>query len=179
MRTIRTTAFGTTILGVVALVLATTGCDPVSPPLHRHEAGYRLAEDGQVEVWFGDSCQGVTAIDLVANSDDGEIGTGRFESRRPEGATVSQLVWGRTPEGFEQVAAPPEDWRKASSLRVRLATDDRRTSTHVVIDSFTQEADSRTGEWFVQDQGWMTEPAYAALVGEHSGIFPLCPRSMP
>lgn len=161
----------------LSVLLILTACDPMSPPLVRHEGGYRLVEEMELELWMGDECDGITALEVVLSKEDEDLDLARFESTENEGASISHWILGSVPEGFQVVDPLEADWDLADTIRFRVEADESRTSSHLVVNSFSEDASQQDNSWYVQDEGWLTDSEYNGLVADENGVLPLCPNT--
>ncbi len=164
--------------------LPLAACDPMSAPLHRYHPGYQL-RDGSLTVWMGTDCTRLTSIDYQLKDADGDVlETWRLRAGSRQGASLTYLTVGAVPEGFVEKDPLTEAWEDAETATIDVRTRwsrQNQAGNYLNVDRLLDEADDNDDdEWFIQDEGWYTQDEYASeLVGEESGIFPLCGPDSP
>lgn len=164
--------------------LPLTACDPMSAPLYRYHPGYQL-RDGSLTVWMGTDCTRLTSIDYQLKDADGDVlETWKLRARSRQGASLTYLTVGAVPEGFVEKDPLTEAWESAETATIDVRTHWSRKNqagNYLNVDRLLDEADDNDDDkWFIQDEGWYTQDEYTSeLVGEESGIFPLCGPDSP
>jgi hypothetical protein len=164
------------LLAIVVLTLA--GCtDPDHPVFNEYEGGYRLDADGDLIMWMGGDCHGVTALRLELVNGAGNVyETWGVRSTSAEGGEVSTVAVDAVPRGFREVDPLERDWRDADTAHVVVRTTSSQVVAYFSVSSFLADADQRADAWYVQDRGWYTQDDYRAdLMGrDNADIYPLC-----
>jgi len=163
----------------VGIAASLTGCDPSSAPLVQYSGGYQETETGQLLLWTGQPCTGVTDIEFELVNDDNELTTRwKLTSRKPAGGAVEEVVLGEPLPGFRvtERSDPDPDWRGFDTVRLLIKTQQGQSATYTKVDTFTDQLpDHSSDEYFVQDQGWYTKGDFADLTDDEE-VAPLCGR---
>ncbi|MBA3311597.1 MAG: hypothetical protein H0U28_16360 [Nocardioidaceae bacterium] len=173
------------VVSVAACALAIApACDPMSAPLYRYHPGYQLRDDS-LRVWMGTECARITSVVYQLKDAEGDVfETWRLKARSRRGASLDYLTVGVVPKGFVGKDPLTEPWESAATATIDVRTHWSRRNlagNYMSVDTFVEEADDKSeDEWFIQDEGWYTQDEYTSdLVGEESGIFPLCGPDSP
>jgi hypothetical protein len=165
-------------LALAVLALTVAGCtSPDHPVLNEYEGGYRLDDDGNLIMWMGGDCRGVTTVRLELVNDAGDVyDAWGVRSATAEGGDLSTVTVDAVPPGFREVDPLHQDWREADLAHVVVRTASSQVVAYFSVPAFLDEAEQRDDEWYVQDHGWYTQDDYRAdLVGrENADIYPLC-----
>jgi hypothetical protein len=165
-------------LSLVTFAMTIAGCtSPDHPVLNEYEGGYRLDADGNLIMWMGDDCHGVTGLRLELADDAGEVyDSWGVRSVAAEGGDVSTVTVDTTPPGFREVDPLEGDWREADTAHVVVRTPSSQVVAYFSVSTFLDEAEQRDDEWYVEDRGWYTQDDYRAdLMGrDNADIYPLC-----
>jgi hypothetical protein len=167
---------------LVAATVAVAGCeDPYAadhPALNRYQGGSQLNGDGELVIWLGGECRGVTAIQFDLDREGARTyETWTIRSRQRQGATISYFTPGVVPDGFREVDPLRGDWSEADATGVVVRAGTAQTAAYMEVSSFLEEADERgSDEWFVQDRGWYTQDEYRDdVVGaDNADVYPMC-----
>lgn len=160
------------------------GCDPVSDPLVRHQAGFRpIDQGGGLEIWTGQDCLKITSVTLeVEVTDEAPRDQRVLEADRRAGSTLSRLTLTEVPDGFtvhsDWDSSP--DWAAAKTVWIKVKTAGGQASSYVSIDSMLEDADGQADDsFYVEDEGWLTEDEYDAVVADDDAISALCGPGTP
>lgn len=156
---------------VVALLAACDRGDDWSPdaqfaPSLRPAFGARVT-DGQLRIWTGSRCVGVTRLSLTFDADQAD--RAELVLTSPRGQDVEHLTVGGRYPALEIAEPLPEgfDWHDAESMRLSVygSPDGWGSSTNlteVITGSEHHPADTY---WF-QDVGWLSAAECAAQDGK-------------
>ncbi|MCV7284326.1 hypothetical protein H7J87_03190 [Mycolicibacterium wolinskyi] len=158
---------------VAAAVTACGGNDDWSPsaqfaPSLQPAFGARVT-DGQLRIWTGSPCTGVTRLALTFNPDQADRADLVLTSPTNEGAHVEHLTLGGPYPGLEISEPLPDgfDWRSARSLRMVIsASRDGWGSTSDLTQVVTGSTQHGTDAYWFQDIGWLTAADVAAQDGK-------------
>ena len=156
---------------VVALLAACDGGDDWSPdaqfaPSLRPAFGARVT-DGQLRIWTGSRCFGVTRLALTFDADQAD--RAELVLTSPRGEDVEQLTVGG-PYPALGIAEPlPEgfDWHNAESMRLSVyGRSDGWGSTTNLADVVTGSQHHPADTYWFQDVGWLNAADVAAQDGK-------------
>lgn len=161
------------MLVVAAVVTACDGSDDWSPaaqfaPSLQPAFGARVT-DGQLRIWTGEPCTGVTRLALTFNPDRHDRADLVLTSPSTDGAEVEYLTLGGPYPGLEVSEPLPEgfDWRNAGSLRIGIsASRDGWGSGTDLAEVAKGSAHHATDTYWFQDIGWLDAADVAAENGK-------------
>lgn len=159
------------VVAATSLALVLTGCWS-APEEPRPVAGMRVVE-GQLELWAGAGCPGVSAVALSAVQDDEVVDTWETTATSPEGATLETLSVGGDNAGFT-ASGRGLDWQDAEVIRMVVSRPDTPRAASGYWDVERLAGGGSDGQWLVQDVGWLTEDQFADLGQGDGGRYPLC-----
>lgn len=176
VRTVRRTA-----TAAVVCCLPLLACDPMSAPLVRTQAGFQVTSSGDLRIFTGQECDGVTKVSVeLEESDDQPETAWTLRSTSRDGGPLTELTLGEPPDGFRVTAATSDtqlDWRSMKTVKISTETRNGNTGSYVSVDSFLEDAEGHgADEFYVEDEGWMTRDEFTELTDQDEGIAPLCGR---
>jgi hypothetical protein len=153
------------IAALIAL-LAVCGCDddraPWAPSLQ--PAFGARATDGQLRIWTGSRCFGVTRLALAFDPDQTDRADLVLTSLDRGGADVERLVLGGPYPGLEVSKPLPEgfDWRGAKSVRITISGGSQGWgSSSTLAEVVRGSAEHADDTYWFQGVGWL-DPAEVA-----------------
>lgn len=168
-------------MAACALTLS-TACDPTSAPLVRHQAAFQPVDDGSLRIWPGQACPLVRQVRVEIEEVEGQArDTWVLRSTRKTGATFTGLTLDEAPAGFEVSREWPDDpaWSDAKTIWIIVSTAGGQASSYVSVDSMLDDDDHGEDEYYVEDEGWFTQPEFRSKADDEEGIAPLCGPGTP
>lgn len=162
----------TRLLVVVSLcttiVMAVVGCDPLGRPSLTPAFGARTT-DGQLRLWTGSPCHGVTQITLTFDPYGGDRAEFVLAAPNELGIDLEYFTLGESLPGL-QVAKPlPSgfDWQSAQTMRISLEGNDVQWGTTAYLDEAVKGSTEHPADsyWF-QDVGWLDPGQVTAQDGK-------------
>jgi hypothetical protein len=155
---------------VAALLAACDGGDDWSSdaqfaPSLRPAFGARVT-DGQLRIWTGSRCHGVTRLALTFEPERAEL---VLTAPRERPATVEHLTLGGPYPGLEISEPLPErfDWRRAESVRISVYGDSDSWGSYATIADVVEGSDQHPNNAYLfEGVGWLNAADVAAQDGK-------------
>lgn len=148
---------GVVIAVAAAVVSLTAACDPLGRPRLMPAFGARVT-DGQLHIWTGSQCHGVTELGLEFDPYQEDRAEWLLNAPDEAGADVEYFTLGEPVPGLKVTKQLPTgfDWRSAESVQINVdgAQPGWGTTTQladVIKDSVAHPDDTY---WF-QEAGWL------------------------